>query len=422
MKKISIIAIPAIGFCLIYLTTYSQNGLKKGDGLQNMEGEKILNYSASISNFKSLQKKITIIDFFGTWCNPCIRALPHLIEIKKKFNDGVGIVLVSNESETQLNRFIKGRSNFYFPVIVDENNQWHRLFQPPSLPYTVVVNISDKIIAITEADSITESNIKNWLSNTSLVISKDMTAVNKESETNFKGLHKSGNRIIGLSQDFIYKAKTGEAITDLIATLKDTDYQILLSSLNTDNAKKAFWINLYNGQTQTALKSNPDKYKNRNAFFKARRIDVAGNKLSLDDIEHGILRHSKNKWSLGYFNKLFPSNIEKKLRVDNLDYRIHFALNCGAKSCPPIVFYNPEMLDTQLELATKAYLSSEVEYDKTNNIVNLPALMGWFRADFGGKKTMIKILKQHNIIPAIANPKIKFKKYDWTLSLNNYTN
>ena len=106
----------------------------------------------------------------------------------------------------------------------------------------------------------------------------------------------------------------------------------------------------------------------------------------MDDIEHGILRRSKVKWSFGYFNKLFPSAFEKKHRVDTLDYRIHFSLNCGATSCPPIAFYKPEQLDKQLEVATKVYLSGEAAYNEADNTVALPALMGWFRGVFGGKK------------------------------------
>ena len=80
--------------------------------------------------------------------------------------------------------------------------------------------------------------------------------------------------------------------------------------------------------------------------------------MSLDDIEHGILRRSKIKWSEGYFNKLFPSKFEKENRVNKVDYRIHFALNCGARSCPPIAFYDPEKLDKQLDVATMIYLKS----------------------------------------------------------------
>jgi hypothetical protein len=147
---------------------------------------------------------------------------------------------------------------------------------------------------------------------------------------------------------------------------------------------------------------------------------VAGKTFSLDEVEHDLLRRSKIKWSLGYVNKIFPSKRSRQLRVDSLDYRIHFALNCGAKSCPPIAYYTPEGLDAQLEVATTSYLGSEVSYDSDRNIVELPALMSWFRADFGGKKGMIAILKKHGLIAAEAFPKIRFKKYDWTLELNNY--
>ncbi|MDP9046820.1 MAG: DUF547 domain-containing protein, partial [Bacteroidota bacterium] len=103
-----------------------------------------------------------------------------------------------------------------------------------------------------------------------------------------------------------------------------------------------------------------------------------------------------------------------------LDYRIHFALNCGAKSCPPIAFYEPEQLDNQLNVAVKTYLKSEATYDNVNNKVAVPALMGWFRGDFGGKKGMLKILIKNKIIPEGTQPTIRFKKYDWSLYLNNY--
>jgi len=123
---------------------------------------------------------------------------------------------------------------------------------------------------------------------------------------------------------------------------------------------------------------------------------------------------------MGYFKKLFPGKIEKQLRVDRLDYRLHFALNCGAKSCPPIAFYKPENINQQLDLATKAYLRGEAEYNEATNTVKLPTLMSWFRRDFGGKKKMIQLLRQLSIVPADKNPKIKFKDYDWTLYLQNY--
>ncbi len=129
-----------------------------------------------------------------------------------------------------------------------------------------------------------------------------------------------------LSQDFIYAAKTSNETNSLINQIKNLNFQQLLQKLPDDKSKKAFWINLYNGYTQVLLQVHPEKYNSRNAFFKSKQIEVAQQKFSLDEIEHGILRHSKIKYSLGYLNKLFPSKTEKQLGVKYIDYRLHFSL------------------------------------------------------------------------------------------------
>ncbi|MEX8546336.1 MAG: DUF547 domain-containing protein [Mucilaginibacter sp.] len=225
---------------------------------------------------------------------------------------------------------------------------------------------------------------------------------------------------IRTSQNFLYAAKSGENTSAYLDTLKNADENSLSNQLKNDQKRLAFWLNLYNGFTQVLLKKTPDQYKTRNSFFSSKQINIAGELISLDLIEHGILRHSKIKWSLGYLGKIFPSAFEKKFRVEKLDYRIHFALNCGAKSCPPIAFYDPNKIDKQLNVAVKTYLKGECAYDQSKNVMQVPALMGWFRHDFGEKKHLLEILKQNQIIPANSNPKIQFKKYDWSLYLNNY--
>lgn len=230
----------------------------------------------------------------------------------------------------------------------------------------------------------------------------------------------TNNKWVQLSQDFMYAARTDDSTETFIQQLQNMRLDELRSAIQTDDEKKAFWINLYNAYTQVSLKNNPEQYKKRSSFFGKKQFTIAGELFSLDDIEHGILRRSKIKWSLGYFNKPFPGKIEKALRVTQLDYRLHFALNCGAKSCPPIAYYNPESISKQLDLATKAYLKGETEYDASSNTVYLPAIMSWFRRDFGGKKKMIMLLQQLSIVPEGKQPLIKFKKYDWTLYLQNY--
>lgn len=223
-----------------------------------------------------------------------------------------------------------------------------------------------------------------------------------------------------LSQTFLYAIRSGDSAESYVHQLAAADGEALKKELHNDEHRKAFWLNIYNGFVQKLLTENPGKYKNKNFFFRDKQVEIAGKHLSLDNIEHGILRKSKVKWSMGYLNTIFPSSYEKNFRVNKLDYRIHFALNCGAKSCPPIAFYDAEKIESQLELATKSYLKTEVEYEKDSNAVKMPMILSWFRGDFGGKKGLRNLLAKYGIIEKGSGVKIKFKPYNWNLYLSNY--
>ena len=423
-----------IFFSLITYAACAQKAYTVGSKFVDVPVQKILNNPLKQADgLNQLRKEITILDFFGTWCAPCIRALPNLSLLQKQFPDKLSVILISTEEPEQLVNFIKARSPFPFPVIVDINEVFTKHFQPPSYPYTVVINAEGKVLAITEAASLSGEKINGWLNqnqkkteqNVDSIVRLMVSEPKLAEPVNVKvvkatNVAENTNPILEISRQFIYAAKTGNETGDLINKIAQLDFDSLKSGLSSDNEKKAFWINLYNGFTQVRLKNDPEKYKSRSAFFSGREMLVAGKLLSLDDIEHGILRRSKIKWSEGYLNKWFPNATEKVLRVDQLDYRIHFALNCGAKSCPPIASYNATELDKQLDLATKAYLSGEAVYDSTKNIVALPALMGWFRRDFRGKKQMLALLEKWQIIPERKEPSVSFKKYDWALYLDNY--
>ncbi|MEO6253215.1 MAG: DUF547 domain-containing protein [Ferruginibacter sp.] len=404
---------------------HAQNGYGAGDIVNDLPIKKLLNSTATSSSLNNFKSTITIIDFFGTWCVPCLRALPELEAYKKKFSKDISILLVSIEVESKLVKFISTKQPFAFPMLVDEDKSFTDAFKPPSYPYTVVLNKDLKVLTIINASDLSESIIekfieegkKNMESKPTIPVTPIIKSEpNKAAEVNVG----SNNTLVKLSQDFMYAAKTNEEVATYISQLKDLSFENLITGLKNDDEKKVFWINLYNAYTNASLHKDPEQYKNRNAFFKNKNIIIAGKAFSLDKIEHGVLRRSKIKWSLGYFNKLFPTKTEKQLRVSKLDYRIHFALNCGAKSCPPIAFYNPEQLNTQLDIAALAYLTGETHYNAETNVLELPAILSWFRRDFGGRKKIVTLLKAKQILPAIVNPVIRFKKYDWTLYLDNY--
>ena len=375
-----------------------------------------INTDKNIQNLSDLKGSLIIIDFFGTWCGPCIKALPHLETLQKAFPDRISILLVSNEKREKLQSFLEKRKPFLFPIIIDSGNVMTDFFAPPAYPHTVVLNQDLQIVAVSDGASITEEMIAEWLSGKiSAVVSKPSGGIIKETNN-----MESSNQLVKLSQQFMYASKTGEDVELYINRVNEIPYDTLVMGLPTDEEKKAFWINLYNAFTHSALTKDPEKYEDRGRFFSSDQFGVAGHKISLDCMEHGILRRSKIKWSLGYFGKLFPGKFEKDLRVKELDYRIHFALNCGAKSCPPIAFYKPENVNPQLEQAAYSFLSSEAEYDAVSGTLLLPAIMSWFRRDFGGKKAMIRLLKEKKLLPEDAEPSISFKSYNWELYTDNF--
>ncbi|MCY7410874.1 MAG: DUF547 domain-containing protein [Chitinophagales bacterium] len=208
-----------------------------------------------------------------------------------------------------------------------------------------------------------------------------------------------------------------------VQPIKDELAKISIDSLsielNDDDVIKTFWINCYNYYVRILIRENsPDLYTQsaRTAFFSNKLIVIAGQQLSLNDIEHGMLRHSKIWWSLGYLNKFSGSKFEKQFRVP-LDYRIHFALNCGASSCPPVRFYEPDKINDQLDIAMRSFLSAEVKFNQETNTATISQILGWYKGDFGGKNGIKNLLRDEKLIPKTKRVKIAYSTYDWSIPI-----
>lgn len=229
-------------------------------------------------------------------------------------------------------------------------------------------------------------------------------------------IHPIADSILKLSGELLYKVKIKADSKAEEKALSGFTYTQLLEGLNNDAAKKTFWVNMYNAWYQIlAIRLN----MNRPKIFTERLISVAGLSLSLDDIEHGILRKYRWKWSMGYLPQFMPLKTIKSLAVDSIDYRIHFALNCGAKSCPPIAFYRYDKIDQQLDMAAIAFIKSESEIDEEKKVVTTSKILSWFKGDFGGTAG-IKALMKKVYLRDFTGFTIKFSEYNWDTDLRNF--
>jgi hypothetical protein len=221
----------------------------------------------------------------------------------------------------------------------------------------------------------------------------------------------------------------------------------LLSGLDlsglSDDERKALFINIYNclvihGMIQGLHRSVFGALAGRLILYSTASYRVGGLVYSLDDIEHGLLRRNGVS-PVPLATQQFSSARDPRLgyMVSKLDPRIHFALNCGAKGCPPIAVYTAGSLDKQLDRASKSFVRSTTVVDKVGLgdgavfTVTLSMLFKWYRADFG--ETDVQVLRwiapivvedvavklQEAIIvgsdPKAAKGRIKivYSDYDW---------
>ncbi len=219
--------------------------------------------------------------------------------------------------------------------------------------------------------------------------------------------------------NLIHAIAQGEPYEIHLDQLKDSSVEELEEELDSDDKKYAFRINVYNAFIQIELRREPSLYDERNKFFNREVINVGGRKLSFSNLEQGIIRRSEWLIGLGYLKNPFPNSFKKRMRPKKSEWRIHFALNFGAKSCPPVAVYDYKRLDEQLQLATERYIPNYTRFDESNNKVITTPLFSWFRGDFGGNKGVKKILNELQLIHS-TDVKLSFNSYDWSLYMDNF--
>jgi len=184
--------------------------------------------------------------------------------------------------------------------------------------------------------------------------------------------------------------------------------EIRVSSLNRDE-QKSYWINLYNALTIDVILEHYPVKSIRNikispGFFNkgpwdAKLLEIEGEAVSLNDIEHRILRPI---WR---------------------DNRIHYAVNCASLGCPNIqaTAFTPQNLELQLEKSAREYINHSRGVSVARNRLKVSSIYFWFQEDFGdSEKGIIQHLKKYLTPEKTKELRMLQKKmshqYDWMLN------
>jgi hypothetical protein len=193
------------------------------------------------------------------------------------------------------------------------------------------------------------------------------------------------------------------------------------ASIGSDASRIAFWANLYNALLLHCLCLKPlrGSILMHLRMFGRTAYEVGGREYSLDVIEHGLLRENLRP-PLRPRRLLRGGDPRLAAAPSRPDPRIHFALNCGALSCPPVRAYEPETLDEQLEAATRAYLAAETRLDPERRRATLPRLMRIYRADFGDRRSQLRFVAHHlpeveaRLSSSSDRLRVRYGRFDWT--------
>jgi uncharacterized protein DUF547 len=175
------------------------------------------------------------------------------------------------------------------------------------------------------------------------------------------------------------------------ATLRRVD----LERVRERRAALAFWINVYNGLVIHAIVGLDIRRTVHDVwnFFGRASYVVGGVMLSLDEIEHGILRDNRRR-PFPPWRAFGARDARRTLGVMPPDPRFHFAITCGAASCPPVGVYRTATIDAQLTLAARNFVNTEVTLDAAGRVV-CSRLFKWYRADFEAAGGLGPFLIEH---------------------------
>ncbi len=140
-----------------------------GNSVPDYMFRNILNYKTRTARISDFRGKLLLLDFWATWCTPCIAGMPGMHELQEKFKDRIQIILVNdNESPVLVDRFVANRkktasSRITLPVAYSDSLLSKSMFPHPGIPAIFWIDSEGILRYKTSKVEVNERNIGAFL-------------------------------------------------------------------------------------------------------------------------------------------------------------------------------------------------------------------------------------------------------------------
>lgn len=316
-----------------------ENSIGIGQKIPDVLLENLLNGKLSGRSLEELRRnKILIIDFWATWCKPCVEALPRLDSLQQAFGDKVLILAVSHESEAVLRGFFERKKlNPSIPILFSDTlfSTWfpHRL-----LPHSVWIDREGMVRVETGEGEINGENFRLAVSN------GEFPSLNKNDDVSFEansGLKIDENTLISVN------FKKANLHVPTMITMRDSAGTNRLDTVfryfsTNQPILKLFYSAFSNGKSfpnYNLIKF--DDVKDSSKYFPPNIVDSLKGRLSIDDIKDWYLHNSycfELRHDKGLPKEVFFSNM---FRILNTLFDVEASVEFQDQDCFVLKLVDP---------------------------------------------------------------------------------